>query len=204
MNPLQARLAALRRRLRLVVTFRGLCWLVTVALATAALAGLLDWRLPGHLPSLVRAVILTAALSAAGYVAYRYLLHPLWSPADDLTLALRVESLYPALNDSLASTVQFLDQSEDSEAAGSPGLRQAVVRRALRQAQECNFNQVVDTRGVRLAGMSMVAATALAVTLTLLFPAVARTALARLANPFGTVDWPRQTQLRLINFRSRV
>ncbi|HEV3261541.1 MAG TPA: hypothetical protein VG013_32120 [Gemmataceae bacterium] len=204
MNPLQARLAALRRRLRVVVTFRGLCWLATVALSTAALAGLVDWRLPGHLPSLVRAVILTGALSGAGYVAYRYLLQPLWAPSDDLTLALRIESLYPALNDSLASTVQFLDQAEESEAAGSPGLRRAVVQRALREAQECNFNQVVDTRGVRVAGLSMVAATAMAVTLTLLFPAVARTALARLANPFGTVDWPRQTQLRVLNYRSRI
>src|SRR5947209_4013679 len=135
MNPLQARLAALRRRLRLVVTFRGLCWLVTVALTAAALGGLLDWRLPGHLPSLVRAVILAAALSGAGYVAYRSLLRPLCSPADDLTLALRIESLYPALNDSLASTVEFLEQPGDSEATGSPGSRQVVVQRTLREAR---------------------------------------------------------------------
>ena len=55
MNPLQMRLAALRRRLRFVVTFRGLCWLLTILLATASVAGWLDWRV--HLPGLVRAVV---------------------------------------------------------------------------------------------------------------------------------------------------
>src|SRR5438132_621740 len=44
MNPLQVRLAALRRRLRLVVTFRGVSWvsallLLVLALRTACLSG---------------------------------------------------------------------------------------------------------------------------------------------------------------------
>ena len=75
MNPLQARLSSLRRRLRLVITFRGVAWLITVALLAAVVAGLLDWRL--HLPGAVRAVLLTAALSGAGGVAYRFLLRRL-------------------------------------------------------------------------------------------------------------------------------
>ena len=76
MNPLQIRLAALRRRLRMVVTFRGLSWVAALLLLVLALAGLLDWRI--HLPDLVRAVLLAATLAAAGYVAWRYLIGPLW------------------------------------------------------------------------------------------------------------------------------
>src|SRR5689334_19857942 len=98
---LQQRLAALRWRLRSVVTFRGACWVAALVLLAAALAGWLDWRL--HLPAAVRALLLTGTLGAAGYVAYRHLLRPLASRADDLTLALRIEEHYPGLNDALAS-----------------------------------------------------------------------------------------------------
>ena len=110
MNPLQLRLAALRRRLRLVVTFRGVALVLVILLLAAVATGLLDWRLPGHLPSLVRAILLVGTLALGGTLAYRYLLRPLWANADDLSLALRVESRYPTLNDSFASAVQFLEQ----------------------------------------------------------------------------------------------
>src|SRR5438067_13694628 len=86
---LQQRLAALRRRLRFVVTFRGVSWLLTVLLLAAAGGGLLDWRV--HVPSVVRALILVGGLSAAGYLAYRYLFLSLWNKTDNLTLALRIE-----------------------------------------------------------------------------------------------------------------
>src|SRR5262249_35189814 len=118
MNLLQTRLAAVRRRLRVVATFRGVCWLLSLLLLAAALAGLLDWRT--HLPSLVRAVWLVAALSGAGYIAYRYLLRPLTERTDDLTLALCVEARHPALTDALASAVQFLEEPETSDRSGSP------------------------------------------------------------------------------------
>jgi hypothetical protein len=88
-------------------------------LLAALWAGLVDWsfyRLGGDLPSLVRAVILVTGLSLTGLIAYRLLLAPLAARADDLSLALRIEARYPALNDALASTVQFLQQPADSEA----------------------------------------------------------------------------------------
>ena len=103
MNPLQPRLAVLRRRLRLVVTFRGACLFLSLLLASSILAGWLDWRMPAHLPSLVRALILVTSLSAGGVILYRFLLEPLLSPTDDLSLALKVEDHYPSLIDSLAS-----------------------------------------------------------------------------------------------------
>src|SRR6516162_9606804 len=105
---LRQRLAALRRRIRLVATVRGLGFLLTVLLATAVVAGLIDWR--WRLPGLVRAVVLVGTLAGSVFVVYRYLFRPLSAPSDDLSLALRVEEEYPALNDGLASAVQFLER----------------------------------------------------------------------------------------------
>src|SRR3954465_9719506 len=100
MNPLQTRLAALRRRLRTVVLWRGTSLLLVLVLGCATAAGLLDWQL--HLPGLGRALLLAAALTGTGLVFYRYLLAPLAARADDLSLALRIEDEYPVLNDALA------------------------------------------------------------------------------------------------------
>jgi hypothetical protein len=195
MNPLQRRLAVLRRRLRYVVTFRALAWLLALLLFAAALGGLVDWRM--HLPGIVRACVLTGTLGGAGFIAYRYLLQPLIARADDLSLALLVESQFPALNDALASAVQFLEEPTESEALGSPSLRQAAVRHALELARGYDFSPVVDARGTPSAGLALAGSGTLAVALALLFPAQAGTALLRLADPFGRHDWPRQTQLTL-------
>ena len=50
---------------------------------------------------------------------------------------------------------------------------------------------LVDTRGVRTAGLSFAAAGALALMIALLYPQLAQTGLLRLAHPFGGYDWPR-------------
>jgi hypothetical protein len=202
MNPLQVRLAELRRRLWLVVGMRGISLVCAIILLTAAATGLIDWRL--HLPNLVRAVLLTGSLAAAGVVTYRYLLLPLKARADDLSLALKVEARYPTLNDALASAVQFLEQQRtEEEPSVSPSLRKQAIQRALELAKGYDFRPVVDTRGVRTAGLSFVSAAALAVALSVIYPEAAWTAFLRLADPFGGHDWPRQTQLE-IEARTRV
>ena len=155
-------MAALRRRLRLIVAFRGTSLVLAILLLTAVATGLLDWRVPGHLPQLVRAVLLVSALSFAGWVAYRRLLHPLWANADDLSLALRVEQRYPAFEDSLASAVQFLEEPANSERTGSPSLRREAVEGALGLAKGVDFNSVIDARGVQAAGVSLAVAALLA------------------------------------------
>src|SRR5262245_54707979 len=99
MNPLQLRLAALRRHLRWVVAVRGGCWAVGFLVLALALAGWLDWRL--SMPSLPRAIFLTAALAGSGFLTARYLVLPLRRRCDDLALALRIEKCYPELNDCL-------------------------------------------------------------------------------------------------------
>jgi hypothetical protein len=197
MNPLHARLASLRRRWRFCITFRGVCWLAAVVLGTALVAGLLDWLV--HLPGLVRALFLVGGLTAAGTVVWHWLVRPLRLPDDDLSLALRIEERYPELNDALASTVQFLASAggarEGSASAGSAVLRRFVVKRTFFETEKINFHAVIDRRGLRAAGLSLVASSAIALAIVLAYPGAAWTALLRLAGPFGTMQWPPQTEL---------
>jgi hypothetical protein len=196
---LQQRLADLRRRLRLVALLRGGGWVLTVLFGVALVAGLLDWRF--HLPDAVRALFLAGGLACAGYLFYRHLWLPLREKADDLALALRVEERYPGLNDSLASTVQFL---EDDQAPASPSMQREAVRRALRGVERCDFGKVIDGRGTRpavlLALLSLLALAGLAAWR----PALAGVAALRLVDPFGGHRWPTKTRLELDEVRTRI
>src|SRR5205823_2706639 len=106
----------------------------------------------------------------------------------DFALALLIEDHYPYLNDSLGSTVQFLQRAARREPVdethGSPSLRREAVERTLRQVQALDFNRVVNADGLGLSGAVVVGALAL-------------TALERLTVPFGGKDWPKQTQLEI-------
>jgi DNA repair exonuclease SbcCD ATPase subunit len=200
MNPLQIRLAALRRRLRIAVSFRGLCLLASMLLGCVAIAGLLDWRM--QLPPLARAALLVACLGSAGLAAVQFLIRPLRMRADDLTLAIRLETVYPSLADSLASTIEFLGGG--SESSESAELRQSVVARTMRESRSYDFHKAIETRGLGRAGLSLIGSAALAIGLLLWQPGLAWTALVRLADPFGEHDWPRQTSLDVEPPRSPV
>jgi hypothetical protein len=189
---LRHRLAAVRHRLRFVTLFRGSCWLLALVLSAVVVAGLLDYRF--HLPSVVRALLLVAALAGAGALFYRRLFLPLRDKDDDLTLALRIEELYPGLNDSFASAVQFLDSEEASD---SPALRREAVHRGLRGVSKCDFSRLVNTRGLwRLAALALLPLLA-ALALALWQPAAAGVAMARLFDPFGSHAWPTKTRIEL-------
>jgi len=191
---LRWRLASLRRRLVLVAGLRGLGWVFCCVLGTLLIVGLLDYRL--HLPSLVRATALTGLLLGAGLLLYRHLLRPLAQPRDDLSLALRVEERFPLLNDALASTVQFLAQGEEPR-GDSESMRREAIRRTLQRIEHIDFGRVVDSRGLRSATLSAALVIAVVLLVAVLFPTLALTAAARLANPFAQIDWPKKTQLEL-------
>ena len=110
MNPLLARLAVVRRRYRYVTIASGLAAIVAFTLWSGVLVAFADWYV--HLPRLLRAAALVSILGGAGALFYQLLLYPLARRSDNLSLALRIEALYPELNDALASTVQFVEYPE--------------------------------------------------------------------------------------------
>src|ERR1700676_1148038 len=98
-SALRQRLTALRRRIRRTAVVRGVSWLVFTTAFLAVAAGSLDSVVP--LPSLVRAGLLVVWLVGAGLLAWHFLARPLSQRCDDLSLALRIEQRFPALNDAL-------------------------------------------------------------------------------------------------------
>ncbi|MCS6850008.1 MAG: hypothetical protein NZ700_02425 [Gemmataceae bacterium] len=200
MSSLPARLAALRRGWRLVVGLRGLLAVLAVLSLGGLSLGLLDWR--WHLPSLVRAVGLVGLLTAAGVAAYRLILQPWRDRTDDLSLALRIEEKYPELNDALASTVQFLQQTGGSPASAAD-LRQLTVQQTLLRTQDYDFTCVLDRRGLWRAAAGAALASFLVLFVGLRYPSESATAFVRLTQPFGDVSWPPQTRMT-VTARPRV
>src|SRR5205814_10307327 len=78
------------------------------------------------------------------------------------------------------------------------------VKRALGKAEGCDFNRVVNARGLRTAGALAALAAAGAAALVFFFPGPAFSALNRLLNPFNNRDLPPQTVLEIEAPRDRV
>ncbi|MCI0463480.1 MAG: hypothetical protein L0Z62_41610 [Gemmataceae bacterium] len=194
---LRKRLADLRRRLWLVAAFQGVCWAIAVLVGSVALACLIDQavylRTGRDLPALIRALVLVGIVSGSAVVAYRFLFRPLSARTDDLSLALRVEEQYPELNDALASTIQFLQQSEVAPGISS-ALQREAVQRTVRLAQGCDFNKVINTRGTLPALVALAVAAVLVVPLLFWQPGLTAASLLRLVDPFGGHLWPGQGQ----------
>ncbi|HEV3237649.1 MAG TPA: hypothetical protein VGZ25_11715 [Gemmataceae bacterium] len=200
-NLLSNRLSSLRKRIRFVIFGLGISSLLAIVLAVLISEGLLDWHY--HLPGLIRAFALVGGLGTAGIVGYRYLLRPLAHKVDDLSLALRIERAYPELNDGLASTVQFLGH-QHVQTSDSTSLRRAAIRKAIKQTKKRDFSQVIDKRGVLPALLAMLLLSGVGLALAWQYPEPTRTALARLADPFGNEEWPKQTRIELEHVRSRI
>lgn len=191
MNPILKRLASLRRKVRVLDGWQGICALVAVVLGVGLAVGTLDFFT--HLPGLVRAVCLVGLLVGSGILAYRYLIKPFARPCDDLSLALRVEEEYPELNDSLASTVQFLTQSPEEQArlGGSEALRQKTMKETIEKAAAFDFSRILDRRAAALFGAGAFCALVLVGLVVWKTPSYSQIAFWRFVEPFGEHTWTR-------------
>ncbi|HVS34129.1 MAG TPA: hypothetical protein VMS17_01025 [Gemmataceae bacterium] len=192
---LRQRLAALRRRIRRTAIIRGVSRLVLFTAVMAVGVCYFDWQ--WHLHSLIRAELLVFWLASMGLLAWRYLYQPLSQRCNDLSLALRLEERFPALNDALASTVQFLDVP-DGAGGESASLRGEAVKRTLTRAKSYDFNRIVDARYLRTIAACAALAAVGAVTLALIWPGPAYSGLTRLLNPFNNRDLPPKSLVTLI------
>jgi hypothetical protein len=188
MNPLLHRLGVVRRRYQVVTFFSGVFAVTAFVVGLAAAVGLFDYV--NHLPRLLRASALVGLLAGAGYLLYRLLIHPLARKSDDLSLALRIEALYPELNDALASTIQFLDQP-DAPSGGDKQMRAKAIEKATLQAASFDFHAILDYRFLGMSALAVVAALAVAGHFLYREPDLSSTALLRLGDPFGHHPWTR-------------
>jgi hypothetical protein len=202
MNPLLKRLASLRVKVRLLDGWQGICAVVALVLGVGLVVGVADYFL--HLPTLFRAVALVGLLVGAGAIVYRYLLRPFGKPCDDLNLALRVEEKYPELNDSLASTVQFLKQSKEDFArlGGSAAMRERTIQEAVDKAAQYDFGRILNRQAAALFGVAALAIVLLASGVVAMNREYASIAFRRFVEPFGGHTWTQMAVYRLKNDKS--
>lgn len=194
---LEHRLSDLRRRVQQALVVYGLSWLASVAIGATLVFCLADWFF--HFDDMgVRLILGLTVFAAAAWVAYRYLVTPLRVPFSDVDLALRIEDRFPGFNDSLASSVQFLERAGDPQ-IGSPALQQAVIRDSLSRLANLDTGDVLETREVRRMALLATAVALVAATIAVRDTTQTSIALRRLLLPFSAPAWPRQTDLRLLS-----
>lgn len=172
-------------------------WLVAAGLAMGIAVGVVDWVLRPVDRGLrvLLSVTLAAALVALVLRLVRWWHREKWS---EMSAAQALQSAFPQLGDRLASSLEFLRQEEDDAAAGSAAMRRAVVAESASELETIASGKVARRPGLRWSAIAAMALIALLLSLTVLSPSVARTAISRLIAPWNNVEWPRRNNLTFV------
>jgi hypothetical protein len=181
----------------------GVGWTLAASLAVLLVLGLADYFIRYQDPGL-RVIASAILLGVVGYAIYVFLVRPLAHTMRDVEIARRIERLHPNLNERLSSAIDFLKGREADRAAGSPQLRRAVVAQATSEMEAISLDNVVDPRPGRRALLGAGAVGLVCAILAVADPASARIALARLAAPWGAMQWPQQNELQFIDPPTRL
>ena len=150
MHPLSQKIASLQRQLVWRRRAVAACWIVATAIATAFALGLIDYLVRFNDHGL-RIMATMAFLAAMAWAAYRWWYLPQQQRLAPLSVARRVEAHFPQLHDSLASAVEFLQQSEHDETAGSAQLRRLVIAEAHNNIEGLPLDEVIERGPLRKA-----------------------------------------------------
>jgi hypothetical protein len=189
-HSLEQRIGRVRFQARRLLALYAVGWTFTVVAVAVLLVGLADYLLRFHDPG-IRLMCSLSVLLAFVWAAYRFGVAGWGSPLGDVEIAKRIERRFPSLADRLASTLEFLKQSEIDPQAGSAALRRAVIVETASDTESLDFSEIFERGPTRraLAAAGVAGLVLLAIALT--SPESARIALARLAQPLGGETWPK-------------
>lgn len=197
-HPVVEKVAAARQRVIWRVRLRGTAWALCAALAIVLAMVLLDALLRQEDVGTrwFLSLLMLAAMIAAGVIW----IVPAWTWNPTLMqIAQRIERFFPDLRDKISSALFFLEQDEDDAAGSSPYFRR---RHVHQMADVLSYTDVSVALNRHLAQRSLVALAGM-VTLLLLFlffaPQTVSTAMARLAQPWQAISWPRVNNLVLVD-----
>ncbi len=197
---LESRLGLLRSRVRRLLALHGMSLVIASVVPAILVACLSDWFV--HLVPEVRVAALIAVIGLGATLAVRHVVRPLVVRFRDLDIALRIEERWPGLNDRLASTVQFLRESDT--APGSAALRQATINQTLKETETIDFGEVIDPSPARKAMLAGLGALGIAGIFVVAEPELSRIGLVRFFAPYSSARWPQQTHLTLTEAPKRV
>ena len=195
-HPLKQRIVALRSRIRQMTIVYGVSLLVATVLSTVLLLGSADYLLRFQDQG-IRLICSILVLAVAAWTSYRYLFLGLTVELPDVELAQHLQRQFPELGDTLASSIEFIEQPEDDPTAGSVSLRRAVIARTTAETDQLNFADALETVPLRRSAFTAAAICLTALILVVLGWPSSRIAVARLINPLGDVSWPQTYHLAL-------
>ncbi|NQT11422.1 MAG: hypothetical protein HQ582_01650 [Planctomycetes bacterium] len=195
-HPLEKRIGLLRSRVRRLVTLYGASWIVAAVVAALVVLGLADYLLRFQDRG-IRVICSLAVLGVLGWTCYRYWFLGLRARLSDVEMARRLQRRFPELGDALASSVEFLGQSEDDPTAGSVALRRALIAQTTAEAEQLDFRDALGRGPTLRAALSALVVCLTALGLLILDPLSSGIAAARLVNPLGGVAWPQTYHLAL-------
>jgi len=184
------------RTRKAVAVLTGLFAFVGIALGSVLIAIILDATF--QLSALARAFALVVTLTLAGVVWIRGVTRALTLRSDALSVALELEEKYPALNDSLASAVSFLEAGDPEGRGVSHRLEEVVVKSAKRAANRHDFDRLVPSGRCWRMAWACAAIIAVSVPLALADVERATVGLVRLADPFNPHAWPTKTRVAIL------
>jgi hypothetical protein len=194
MHPLSQIIVSLQRRLLWRRRAVAACCILATGLVGAIVLGLVDYLTRYSDPGL-RIMATAALMSALAWAVYHWWYLPQRQQLFPLAVARRVEAQFPKLQDSLASAIEFLRQSEEDEMAGSAQLRRLAIADAHHRVESLPLDEIIERRPLRQAAVALAFAISFLAVGLAIDPSAVRTAFARLAVPLGDVQWPRQHHL---------
>jgi hypothetical protein len=194
MHPLSQKIATLQRQLVWRRRAMAACWTIATGIAAAFALGLIDYFVRFNDRGL-RIMATAAFVAAVAWAAYRWWYLAQRQRLAPLAVARRVEARFPQLHDSLASAVEFLQQSEHDVTAGSAQLRRLVIAEVHNNIETLPLDDVVERGPLRKATLWLAIAAAAVVLCLVANPSAVRTAVTRLVSPLGSTQWPRQHHL---------
>jgi hypothetical protein len=197
MNTIQAKIDAIRARTQRLRLLYGASYLLAVMLATVLGIASIDYLFKFN-DFGVRLIFSLVAIGVALWAGYRFVWRSLRHRLSDVAISQQIEKQFPQLGDRLSSSVEFLRQEEDDALAGSAALRRAVITSTAADIESLDFSQALEPQPARKALRIAALASLSALLLAAINPTVARVALARLANPFGSDAFPRRTNLQIV------
>ena len=185
-------IASVRSRVRRLSIVYGL------GVALAAAVGLLvvvvgvDYLL--NLYAWPRVVLILAAVGAAVYCLFRFVIKPATASLSLSDVAAKLEQAFPQFEDRLRSTINFLETRN----AGSDVLQQRTIEQATRLAAEVRLPDAVLARpAITAAGVAAGAIIAATLVGLLLDRGTLAIIAARLVTPFAAPAWPKRVQIEL-------
>jgi hypothetical protein len=202
MHPLQAQIAAVRRRARRLGWIQGTCRFATIAVISATAWMLSDYafRYQEHG---VRVLGFIAVLGASIWAAVRYLA-PLFAwRLTDIDVAQTIDRRLPAVANRTASALEFATlavagsgaSSVAAGGAGSTRLRESILAQTSTALADVNLDEVLDYRPTFLAAAGALGAFAFAAAFFFASPDASRLAAQRFVNPALDLPWPPRHQL---------